>query len=249
MLTLENIPCRIIANNVMGLGIVKKRSLLLLSLVISIALLFSSCLPALLLLDNYASSSANEEVFFEEISSVRSSENSSIAASSISTSSLSSSTEIVSSEVPSSSAVSSSKAASSKASSAPKVQSSTVVQNDNTYAAQAEYSDEIVYVTETGAKYHCLGCQYLSKSCIDIYLSEAVGQGYTPCSVCEPTGYEGQYVSQAEQSENKSITVYITKTGAKYHRSGCRYLKKSKISISLDNARAQGYGACSVCDP
>jgi len=44
-------------------------------------------------------------------------------------------------------------------------------------------------------------------------------------------------------------TVYITKTGAKYHSSGCRYLSKSCISISLSNAKSQGYTACSVCRP
>lgn len=47
--------------------------------------------------------------------------------------------------------------------------------------------------------------------------------------------------------ETKSQTVYITKTGSKYHRSGCQYLKKSKISISLSDAKAKGYTACSKC--
>ena len=41
-------------------------------------------------------------------------------------------------------------------------------------------------------------------------------------------------------------TVYITNTGEKY---GCRYLKKSQIAISRSDAIAQGYGACSVCNP
>jgi len=46
-----------------------------------------------------------------------------------------------------------------------------------------------------------------------------------------------------------SQTVYITKTGAKYHTEGCRYLSKSKISIDLAEAITKGYGACSVCKP
>lgn len=46
-----------------------------------------------------------------------------------------------------------------------------------------------------------------------------------------------------------SVTVYITNTGSKYHRSGCRYLSKSKIPISLSDAISRGYGACSVCNP
>lgn len=44
-------------------------------------------------------------------------------------------------------------------------------------------------------------------------------------------------------------TVYITKTGTKYHNDGCRYLSKSKISIDLASAIEKGYGPCSVCKP
>jgi hypothetical protein len=44
-------------------------------------------------------------------------------------------------------------------------------------------------------------------------------------------------------------TVYVTDTGSKYHRDGCRYLSKSRIPISLGDAKAQGYGPCSVCKP
>lgn len=43
------------------------------------------------------------------------------------------------------------------------------------------------------------------------------------------------------------VTVYITKTGEKYHRAGCQYLRKSQIPISLDDAQAMGYTACSRC--
>ncbi len=46
-----------------------------------------------------------------------------------------------------------------------------------------------------------------------------------------------------------STTVYVTRTGTKYHRAGCRYLSSSKIAISLADAKARGYKPCSVCDP
>lgn len=48
-------------------------------------------------------------------------------------------------------------------------------------------------------------------------------------------------------AEKKGIIVYITKTGSKYHRAGCRYLSKSSIPISLEDAKARGYGPCSAC--
>lgn len=43
--------------------------------------------------------------------------------------------------------------------------------------------------------------------------------------------------------------VYITKTGAKYHRSDCDSLSKSKIRITLEDAKDEGYKPCSKCDP
>ena len=49
--------------------------------------------------------------------------------------------------------------------------------------------------------------------------------------------------------DTNGYTVYITKTGEKYHSGGCRYLKKSKIAIDINDARAQGYEPCSVCNP
>ncbi|MDD7887099.1 hypothetical protein [Flavivirga sp. 57AJ16] len=44
-------------------------------------------------------------------------------------------------------------------------------------------------------------------------------------------------------------TVYITKTGKKYHKNNCRYLKYSKKEITLEKAIALGYQACLVCKP
>lgn len=44
-------------------------------------------------------------------------------------------------------------------------------------------------------------------------------------------------------------TVYITKSGEKYHSDGCSSLKKSKISIALKDAVAKGYSPCSKCNP
>ena len=41
--------------------------------------------------------------------------------------------------------------------------------------------------------------------------------------------------------------VYITNTGKKYHRDGCKYLEESRIPILLDEAAARGYTACAVC--
>ncbi|MBN1321760.1 MAG: hypothetical protein JXA87_13080 [Thermoleophilia bacterium] len=44
-------------------------------------------------------------------------------------------------------------------------------------------------------------------------------------------------------------TVYITDTGKKYHRDGCRHLSESKHPISLAEAKRAGYEPCKVCGP
>jgi micrococcal nuclease len=58
-----------------------------------------------------------------------------------------------------------------------------------------------------------------------------------------------QQLTPQQQTQTKEQTVYITKTGKKYHTASCRYLSKSKIAISLKDAKARGYTACSVCQP
>ena len=48
-------------------------------------------------------------------------------------------------------------------------------------------------------------------------------------------------------SVENSATVYITKSGKKYHRDGCSSLAKSKISTTKSKAVAQGYTPCAKC--
>lgn len=50
-------------------------------------------------------------------------------------------------------------------------------------------------------------------------------------------------------TNTNSAVVYVTKTGEKYHRAGCSYLKNSKIEMSLSDAKNKGYTACSKCNP
>lgn len=44
-------------------------------------------------------------------------------------------------------------------------------------------------------------------------------------------------------------TVYITRTGTKYHKSSCQHLRQSKIAIQLAEAKRKGYGPCKTCKP
>ena len=51
----------------------------------------------------------------------------------------------------------------------------------------------------------------------------------------------------SKSSADDSTTYYITKTGKKYHRSGCRYLAHSAFPIAEKDALARGYTPCLVC--
>ena len=67
-----------------------------------------------------------------------------------------------------------------------------------------------------------------------------------PPTVVQKTTESVQNESSA--SDNQSQVVYRTKTGKKYHRSGCSYLK-SKIETTVSEAQAMGLGPCSGCNP
>lgn len=56
---------------------------------------------------------------------------------------------------------------------------------------------------------------------------------------------EGQ---KARASDQEGEAVYVTRTGSKYHRPGCQYLRRSRIPVSLKEAK-QTYEPCSVCRP
>jgi hypothetical protein len=47
--------------------------------------------------------------------------------------------------------------------------------------------------------------------------------------------------------QNNSKTVYITRTGDKYHNANCSCLRRSKIKKSLSWAKSHGYKPCKLC--
>jgi competence protein ComEC len=55
--------------------------------------------------------------------------------------------------------------------------------------------------------------------------------------------------AQGATTDPSKITVYVTKTGDKYHLDGCRLLSQSKVPISLQEAKAKGYEPCGICHP
>lgn len=55
--------------------------------------------------------------------------------------------------------------------------------------------------------------------------------------------------NSAADSSNSETMVHITATGKKYHRTGCRTLKKSDTEVTLDEAKSMGLSPCGICNP
>lgn len=55
--------------------------------------------------------------------------------------------------------------------------------------------------------------------------------------------------NSATGSSNSETMVHITATGKKYHRAGCRTLKKSDTEVTLDEAKSMGLSPCGICNP
>jgi hypothetical protein len=64
--------------------------------------------------------------------------------------------------------------------------------------------------------------------------------------------YSGNFVSPSLQvsfeEPSKTDIVYATRTGHKYHRAGCRYLRYSAIKMTREEAEQRGLTPCSVCN-
>lgn len=48
---------------------------------------------------------------------------------------------------------------------------------------------------------------------------------------------------------HNGATVYVTKSGKKFHREDCTALSKSKIPLLFEEASKKGYTPCGLCKP
>jgi len=63
-----------------------------------------------------------------------------------------------------------------------------------------------------------------------------------------PPARPAQGIQQlASQEQKKECIVYVTRTGHKYHRAGCSYLRQGAIPTTRNKAIKAGYTACKRC--
>jgi endonuclease G, mitochondrial len=94
-------------------------------------------------------------------------------------------------------------------------------------------------------------------------LEDSIEEGIESVLMMGEWGFQGKTISERPQEDEEGsvvpvvpisqdegeTVVYITRTGKKYHKEGCRFLSKSKISISLNEAKEKGLQPCKMCKP
>lgn len=72
----------------------------------------------------------------------------------------------------------------------------------------------------------------------------------TPKEFVSPGGQMLTTENLLSNITGQNQTVYVTKSGTKYHLEECRHLKlRNKIPISIANAVEEGYEPCKTCKP
>ena len=81
------------------------------------------------------------------------------------------------------------------------------------------------------------------------YSEDASGENIT---VTDKTDNPPATADKTESTTSTSSAVssgkyYVTKSGSKYHVGTCSFLSKSKIAITMEQIKAEGYTPCSRC--
>ena len=112
---------------------------------------------------------------------------------------------------------------------------------------QSKYYDVASKYNDLSSKYNVL--QTTNTSLEDQLNDYIIASNNTSNSISNNTSNSISNSNNSSSQNSLSSGVYITRTGSKYHRGSCSYLRNSRISISRSNAIAQGYEPCSRCNP
>ncbi len=71
----------------------------------------------------------------------------------------------------------------------------------------------------------------------------------TPAPEPTPSSKANSENDRLSSIQYEGATVYVTKSGAKFHRETCSSLSKSKIPMLYEEASSKGYTPCGKCKP
>lgn len=58
-----------------------------------------------------------------------------------------------------------------------------------------------------------------------------------------------EHTTVLESSDEVDLYVYATRTGKKYHRADCSYIRSGAVKMTRQQAEESGLAPCSVCKP
>ena len=108
---------------------------------------------------------------------------------------------------------------------------------------------------ELESKYNNLNSQYTALQSENKNLQEQIDKNEATranandSASTDDSALDNTNTDSSSSDDTNSYSVYITKTGDKYHTSSCSYLRKSKIELSKQDAISRGYTACGRCNP
>ncbi|WP_279146695.1 MULTISPECIES: ComEC/Rec2 family competence protein [Clostridium] len=98
-------------------------------------------------------------------------------------------------------------------------------------------------------KFNCEPGSYNSAAGQSKPKSKSNNTGSSGAAATKTTKPAANPAPKQTSNSQKEETVYITNSGKKYHRTGCKYLNKSCTEIKKSDAVKRGYTPCSKCNP
>lgn len=108
------------------------------------------------------------------------------------------------------------------------------------------FADKVYRTDKKGAIVIKSNGSKLKESFIEVTHSSSSGSSRGSGGTSNSSGNQNRNNNRNNHSSSGTY-VYVTETGTKYHKAGCRYLNSSKIRKRLSEAKDAGYEPCSVC--
>ena len=121
--------------------------------------------------------------------------------------------------------------------------------NETSYYNSIEYTTTLPLTTETTEYTTAEYEEHTINAATDPTVNEPAKETQTakPHTTKEATTKESTTKESTTKVKETSGAYYVTQSGKKYHVASCSYLSKSKIAITMDKIRAEGYSPCSRC--
>ncbi|MCE5342706.1 MAG: hypothetical protein LLF96_03840 [Eubacteriales bacterium] len=106
---------------------------------------------------------------------------------------------------------------------------------------------EMIYITATGKRYHCIDDCGNTQIAFLVSLEEACRLGYTPCGRCHPT--PAVPADANFTLPEGAVIVYLSVGDECYHRTAHCGSMENAVAVTLEEAVYLKKRPCEKCDP